>query len=410
MAQILCKMELDVAECAPGMVLMAKQGDFGSRFVQVRLTSHRVPIYIPEDAAVLLNVKRPDGEVRAFAGSVNGDGTLTLPVGGWMLEVKGVLLCDISVTDGAGCKLTSTCFSIFAEGAVCPDGELGSESESVTARFLSERQLFDLSAIVKEGVAVLSPRSGRNYQLDLSGAPFKNNGAWMPIRIELPADVTAGEAGRILLRVHAPKERLAEYPAISFGTRAIFRQDDACVLTADNADIFCTYAPKAGKWQIFVQNYGEAGASPSARLTLGESATTAYRGDRGAVAYAHAVTTTGNPHGITPAGIGAATPAYVDGKVAAITAESIGAATPAYVDSKVAAAGPGVEVRQATGESTADVMSQKAVTDALNAITPAKIGAATPAYVDGKETAAKSYTDSAVAAAMGTAEAALAEV
>lgn len=368
MAQILCKIELDVAECAPGTVIMAKQGDFGSRFVQVRLMSHRVPIFVPEDAAVLLNVRRPDGEVAAFAGSVNGDGTLTLPIGGWMLAVKGVLLCDVSVTDGAGAKLTSTCFSVFAEGAVCPDGELGSESESVTARFLSERQLFDLAPEISAGTAIFSPSSGRNYQLDLSGTSFKSNAAWLPVQINLPAEVTAGEAGRILLRVHAPKGDLAAYPEIFFGSNVIFREDGASELTADNADIFCTYAPKAGKWQVFVQNYGVSGTTPS-RLQLGESATTAYRGDRGAVAFAHAKDTDGNPHAITPAKIGAATPADVQSAVEAITPATIGAATPADVESAVAA------------------------------ITADSIGAATPADVE-----------SAVAAALGAAEASLSEV
>lgn len=64
-----------------------------------------------------------------------------------------------------------------------------------------------------------------------------------------------------------------------------------------------------------------------------------------------------------------------------------------YVDNKVPT------IAQTTGDSTTAVMSQKAVSDALSAITPAKIGAATPSYVD-----------SAITAALGEAESALAEV
>ena len=396
MAQILCKMELDVAECAPGAMVMAKQGDFGSRFVQVRLMSHRVPLFVPEDAAVVLNVKRPDGEKRAFAGSVNGDGTLTLPLGGWMLEVEGVLLCDISVTDGAGAKLTSTCFSVYAEGAVCPDGELGSETESVTARFLSERKLFDLTPTITGGVAVFTPLTGRNYQLNLTDASLKGEADWLPVKINLPAEVAAGEAGQILLRIFATRAGVGKYPEITFGENVIFRDDAAAALTQQNADIFCTYATKAGKWQIFFQNYGTAGTTP-ARLELGELRTNAYRGDRGAIAYAHAVDITGNPHGITPARIGATTAADVEEMLNAVTPAKIGAATPAYVDSKVNASK--VTVTQAKGNSTTAVMSQKAVSDALSAITPAAIGAATASYVD-----------SAIAEALGAAESALSEV
>lgn len=44
----------------------------------------------------------------------------------------------------------------------------------------------------------------------------------------------------------------------------------------------------------------------SGGVELGETSTTAYRGDRGKTAYDHSQVTTGNPHGTTPADIGAA--------------------------------------------------------------------------------------------------------
>ena len=227
---------------------------------------------------------------------------------------------------------------------------------------------------------------------------MKGESGWLPVKISLPAEVQTGVAGRILLRVHASKVGSGAYPEITFGENAIFRDDTAAALTQKDADIFCTYAPKAGKWQVYFQNYGTAGTTP-ARLELGELCTNAYRGDRGAIAYAHAVDTTGNPHGITPARIGATTAADVEEMLNTVTPAKIGAATPSYVDSKIASAGIGVDVVQASGNSTTAVMSQKAVSDALSAITPAKIGAATPSYVD-----------SAIAAALGEAESALAEV
>ena len=54
-----------------------------------------------------------------------------------------------------------------------------------------------------------------------------------------------------------------------------------------------------------------------------------------------------------------------------VSVHKIGAATPSYVDSKVANAGLGVDVKQTTGTSTTAVMSQKAVSDALAGITAA---------------------------------------
>lgn len=55
---------------------------------------------------------------------------------------------------------------------------------------------------------------------------------------------------------------------------------------------------------------GSAYVEISASLALGETSSTAYRGDRGKNAYDHSQTT-GNPHGTTAADVGAATPAQV---------------------------------------------------------------------------------------------------
>lgn len=51
---------------------------------------------------------------------------------------------------------------------------------------------------------------------------------------------------------------------------------------------------------------GSAYVEVSKSLALGETSATAHRGDRGKTAYDHSQITTGNPHGTTPADIGAA--------------------------------------------------------------------------------------------------------
>lgn len=47
-----------------------------------------------------------------------------------------------------------------------------------------------------------------------------------------------------------------------------------------------------------------SGGGTGGGLTLGETNTTAYRGDRGKIAYNHSQLTTGNPHGVTKVDIG----------------------------------------------------------------------------------------------------------
>ncbi|MFM7852065.1 MAG: hypothetical protein ACKO96_09155, partial [Flammeovirgaceae bacterium] len=51
--------------------------------------------------------------------------------------------------------------------------------------------------------------------------------------------------------------------------------------------------------KTFTQRVTDAVNSQGGLLQLGETSTTAYRGDRGTTAYDHSQVTTGNPHGTT---------------------------------------------------------------------------------------------------------------
>ena len=55
--------------------------------------------------------------------------------------------------------------------------------------------------------------------------------------------------------------------------------------------------------------------SPS--IALGETSSTAYRGDRGKAAYDHSQITSGNPHGTTADDVGAAPKSHVGVKASA---------------------------------------------------------------------------------------------
>ena len=76
------------------------------------------------------------------------------------------------------------------------------------------------------------------------------------------------------------------------------------IFTATSATAGTTSAPEADKIYINTTNNttwrwsGTAMVQMNAGLTLGETASTAYRGDRGKIAYDHSQTT-GNPHGTT---------------------------------------------------------------------------------------------------------------
>ena len=104
-------------------------------------------------------------------------------------------------------------------------------------------------------------------------------------------------------------------------------------------------------WSDIDQDYFEVGAGGGGGgVSLGETSTTAYRGDRGKTAYDHSQITTGNPHGTTASDVGA------DPAGSAAAAES---AANGYTDSQIAAL-------TSEGESYAILLADGAVNNLTN--------------------------------------------
>ena len=95
--------------------------------------------------------------------------------------------------------------------------------------------------------------------------------------------------------------------AVGGAITVVPHEDDEAIFGLDNqlvsevtveANTVLTLLRYVGVWRVI--------DSSAASLALGETSTTAYRGDRGKTAYDHSQVTTGNPHGTTAADIGAA--------------------------------------------------------------------------------------------------------
>jgi len=117
MAFIVKNISVDVASENIFRSIIAKQYDTDSRFLQVRLTNEGEQINVSPTSVVIINALREDNEAQAFAGTVNEDGTVTVPIAYWMLELDGQVKCDISVIDSEQRKLSSTSFTISVEAA-----------------------------------------------------------------------------------------------------------------------------------------------------------------------------------------------------------------------------------------------------------------------------------------------------
>lgn len=129
MIKIIKKISLEVCEPNLFKAIVAKQFDSKSRFLKVTFIDDNKKIDIPEAAEVIINAQRSDGEKKSFAGETNNDGTVTVPLTSWMLELAGVVTADVSVIDSEGRKLTSSTFIIEVEVAACDNGDI-SEDEN----------------------------------------------------------------------------------------------------------------------------------------------------------------------------------------------------------------------------------------------------------------------------------------
>ena len=129
MVQITKKIALEVSKPNTLKVIVAKQGDNRSRYLKVTFTNDNKKIEIPPSATAIINALRGDGISKSFAGEVNSDGTVTVPLTSWMLELGGVLECDVSVIDKDGRRLTTSTFIVEVECAACNDDDI-SEDEN----------------------------------------------------------------------------------------------------------------------------------------------------------------------------------------------------------------------------------------------------------------------------------------
>lgn len=111
-------------------LLTCKQGDIRSRYLNVTIKSFNEAVKVPQEAKVTINARRPDNAAKAYWGEVNQDGTVTVPINSWMLEVDGILHCDISFLGADGSRLTTCGFNIRVERAVYSAGDVSEAPDS----------------------------------------------------------------------------------------------------------------------------------------------------------------------------------------------------------------------------------------------------------------------------------------
>ena len=162
-----------------------------TRFIKATFVDNGDKIYIDHEASVkvVINALRPDGESKGFDGEVNQDGTVTVPLHSWMLELVGTVTCDISVIDTEtydNKKLTTTSFTLLVEKAAYGGDDITSDPQydvlvqlletCSTAGEVAEEALQKSNEALEraEGVRGIYVGSGDmpegyNVQIDLNG-------------------------------------------------------------------------------------------------------------------------------------------------------------------------------------------------------------------------------------------------
>lgn len=129
MAKIIRDISVDVAQLNRFQAIVAKQYDKQSRFLRVQLTNQEIPISVDRNAVVTINARREDDVAKVFVGEVNDDGTVTVPLTYWMLELDGTVKCDISIIVGEDTVLTTTLFELEVQEAAADNEAISDDDD-----------------------------------------------------------------------------------------------------------------------------------------------------------------------------------------------------------------------------------------------------------------------------------------
>lgn len=121
MATIIKEIEVDVSQLNRFAAIVAKQYDKQSRFLKVTLLNSGERIKVDKASTAVINARREDEVAKTFEGTVNMDGTVTVPLTQWMLQLDGTVKCDISIITANTTVLSTTLFELEVQEAAAPD-------------------------------------------------------------------------------------------------------------------------------------------------------------------------------------------------------------------------------------------------------------------------------------------------
>ena len=260
MISIIQEIRVEVSKPNFFQAIVAKQFDNNSRFLKATLIQNNEKINVPSTSTVTINATRNDGSEDSFAGEINEDGTVTVPLTYWMLEFEGTLMCDISIFGADDSKLTSTTFVVEVEKASCR-GDNISEAEKYGVLIVQAKDIVskaeleaatnpfkrrltgedDLNNLVEPGVYYYQTGTASDPTTRPANCPFPNGSIVEVIATDDPTQrviqrgTRYGEAGYSKERVLGVSGAWFEWT-----THPLFLTKEETKTTNDNGNVLFT--------------------------------------------------------------------------------------------------------------------------------------------------------------------------
>ena len=193
MAESNIHIQLDTVRKNNIKLIYAVQHDYGARYLTVEMTSDGKAEKVSPTAAVSINAKRSDGRKNAFSGVVNADGTVTVPVTDWMLDVEGEVVCSVAVVE-SGKRLTTTHFYMQAQESVW-DGTSAPSDDDPNRDVILEIIASENVRVSNENARISAENSRKTAETaraDAESARITNEG----VRVDNEAERVSAESVR----------------------------------------------------------------------------------------------------------------------------------------------------------------------------------------------------------------------
>ena len=219
MTEITRKITVDLARRGNVRLIFARQNDFNSRRINIKLTDGGAPFFVEKTSVAIVNFLRSDGTSGAFNGVIEDDGSVSIVLGVWQLAVVGEVKCSVSIFSDEK-KITSSDFFLDVEIALyIGEGITEDENYSMLTSLMSEIAKINVTEDVRkksESSRALAEENRVKTESDRQSAEaareraeiLRENAEMTRVSAEqLRAEIERGRISAELARVDAENQR-----------------------------------------------------------------------------------------------------------------------------------------------------------------------------------------------------------